>query len=102
MGGREMEERGKLWVEYGCHLEGWVAEGRENKSWSCGAAPVALKTDRDERSSSPVSVSSCRIDRAVVLPLLKSTEAIRSIRSNGLIEPIRSSNKSRSSYTIAM
>ena len=56
MGGREMEERGKLWVEYGCHLEGWVAEGRENKSWSCGAAPVALKTDRDERSSSPVSV----------------------------------------------
>ena len=30
--------------------------GRENKSWSCVAAPVALKTDRDERSSSPVSV----------------------------------------------
>ena len=78
MGGREMEERGKMRVEHGCcHLEGWVAEGRENKSWSCVAAPVALKTDRDERSSSPVSVSSCRIDRAVVLPLLKSTEAIR-------------------------
>ena len=56
MGGREMEERGKLWVEHGCHLEGWEAEGRENKSWSCVAAPVALKTDRDERSSSPVSV----------------------------------------------
>ena len=56
MGGREMEERGKMWVEYTCHLEGWVAEGRENKSWSCVAAPVALKTDRDERSSSPVSV----------------------------------------------
>eukprot|EP01046_Picozoa_sp_COSAG06_P079213 COSAG06_NODE_26690_length_609_cov_0.933333_2_plen_33_part_01 len=33
MGGREMEERGKMWVEYTCHLEGWVAEGRENKSW---------------------------------------------------------------------
>jgi len=55
VGGREMGERGKLWVEC-CHLEGWVAEGRENKSWSCVAAPVALKTDRDERSSSPVSV----------------------------------------------
>ena len=70
MGGREMEERGKLWVEYGCHLERWVAEGRENKSWSCGAAPVALKTDRDERSSSPVSAklqdrSSRRIAPAV-------------------------------------
>ena len=57
MGGREMEERGKLRVEHGCcHLGRWVADGRENKSWSCVAAPVALKTDRDERSSSPVSV----------------------------------------------
>ena len=53
MGGREMEERGKLRVERGCccHLERWVAEGRENKSWSCGAAPVALNTYRGERSS---------------------------------------------------
>ena len=55
MGGREMEERGKMWVECG-HLEGWVAEGRENKSWSCGAAPVALKADRDETGSAAVSV----------------------------------------------
>jgi len=53
VGGREMEERGtgKLWVEHGCHLERWVAEGRENKSWSCGAAPVALNTYRGERRS---------------------------------------------------
>jgi hypothetical protein len=49
--GREMEERWKLRVERGCHLEGWVAEGWENKSWSCGAAPVALNTYRGERSS---------------------------------------------------
>ena len=58
MGGREMEERGKLRVERGCccHLERWVAEGRENKSWSCGAGPEALKANRDETSSATVSV----------------------------------------------
>ena len=76
--------------------------GRENKSWSCVAAPVALKTDRDERSSSPVSVVKLQDRSRRRIAPAESTEAIRSIRSNGLIEPIRSSNKSRSSYTIAM
>eukprot|EP01046_Picozoa_sp_COSAG06_P036825 COSAG06_NODE_4097_length_4578_cov_37.206519_3_plen_79_part_00 len=47
VGGREMEERGKLWVEHGCHLEGWVAEGRENKSWSLRSGSYSLT--RQER-----------------------------------------------------
>ena len=46
----------QLRVEYGCHFGERVPGERENKSWSCGAGPVALKANRDETSSATVSV----------------------------------------------